>query len=379
MIYLDHNATTPVDPAALDAMLPYFAQQFGNASSRAHAWGWAAAEAVEVARADVAELIGADAREIVWTSGATEAANLAIKGVARRYADARGRHLVTCKGEHRAVLDPHARLEREGFEVTYLDVDAQGRIGLDALRSALRPDTSLVSLMRANNETGLVHPTDEIYAICRAAGTLLFVDGTQAPGKIDLRAAHADLIALSAHKMYGPKGVGALWVRRRGPRVSLLPLVEGGGQEGGLRSGTLNVPGIVGMGVAARLARERWGEDAERMARLRDRFEARLLALVSDARVNSAGAPRLPNTSSVTFAGRDAARVMASLRTIALSAGSACSSGSGKPSHVLTAMGLSRADALATLRVSLGRATAEQEMDTAAERIAEAVGAGAEA
>ncbi len=374
MIYLDHNATTPVDPDVLSAMMPYFTEQYGNASSRAHAWGWAASHAVEEARKQVADLIGGDARGIVWTSGATEAANLAIKGVARRYAEARGRHLVTCRTEHRAVLDPHVRMEREGWEVTYLDVDLQGRIDLDALRSALRPDTALVSLMRANNETGVVHPTAEIYAICRKAGALLFVDGTQAPGKIDLSADHADLIALSAHKMYGPKGVGALWMRRRSPRVSLVPLTEGGGQEGGFRPGTLNVPGIVGMGAAARLAMERGAADADRMQTLRNRFEASIASAVPSARVNGSEAERLPNTSSLTFPGCDAALLMASLREIAVSAGSACSSGSGKPSHVLTAMGLDTAEALATLRISLGRTTTQTEVDEAAQLITSAVG-----
>ncbi len=373
MIYLDHNATTPVDPDALAAMLPYFSERFGNASSRAHAWGWAAGEAVEAARGQVAELIGGDARGLVWTSGATEAANLAVKGVARRYAESRGRHLVTCATEHRAVLDPHAGLEREGWEVTYLSVDAHGRIDLDELRGALRPDTALVSLMRANNETGVVHPTAAIYAICREAGALLFVDGTQAPGKIDLFADHADLIALSAHKFYGPKGVGALWVRRRGPRVSLEPLIEGGGQEGGVRSGTLNVPGIVGMGAAARLAAERGTDDADRMGVLRDRFESSVVTEIESARVNGDEAARLPNTSSITFAGSDSARLMASLRTLGVSAGSACSSGNGKPSHVLTAMGLTLPDALATLRISLGRTTTEAGVDEAARLISSAV------
>lgn len=373
MIYLDHNATTPVDPDVLSAMLPYFTDQFGNSSSRAHAWGWAASEAVEAARSQVASLIGGDARGLVWTSGATEAANLAIKGVAHRYANARGRHLVTCRTEHRAVLDPHASLERDGWEVTYLDVDAQGRIDLDELRNTLRPDTTLVSLMRANNETGVVHPTAEIYSICREAGALLFVDGTQAPGKIALLSDHADLIALSAHKFYGPKGVGALWMRRRGPRVSLVPLVEGGGQEGGVRPGTLNVPGIVGMGTSARLAIERGADDSARMLVLRDRFESAVQSGIPSARVNGEGATRLPNTSSVTFPGSKSALLMASLREIGVSAGSACSSGSGKPSHVLTAMGLDAADALATLRISLGRTTNQSDVDRAAALIVDAV------
>ncbi len=372
-VYLDYNATTPVDPRVVEAMLPFFSTHYGNPSSAQHAWGWAAAKAVDDARAAVAALVEATPAEIVFTSGATEAANLAIKGVAHRYA-ARGRHLITCRTEHPAVLGPHARLEREGFEVTYLEVDTQGRVAPEALAAALRPDTVLVSLMRANNETGVVHPTEAFYAVCRAHGALLFVDATQAPGKVPATAQHADLLALSAHKFYGPKGVGALYVRRRSPRVTLGALVEGGEQERGLRSGTLNVPGIVGMGAAARLVQESSPAEAKALALQRDAFEAQLLkALGTQVVINGIDAARLPNTSSVTIAGVEAARVMAGARALGLAAGSACASGTGRPSAVLKAMGHTDAQALSTLRVSLGRFTSSADVAHAARVIASAV------
>ncbi len=255
-IYMDNNATTPVDPRVLEAMLPYFTTDFGNAASKSHAFGWRAEEAVEAARAEVARLVGASARELVWTSGATESDNLAVKGAAR-FHSARGRHVVTCKTEHKAVLDSARALEREGFEVTYLDVEPDGRLDPARVKAALRPDTVLVSVMHANNETGAVHPVAEIAALARAAGALVHCDAAQSAGKIpvDVEALGVDLLSLSAHKLYGPKGVGALWVRRRPARARLSPLIDGGGHERGLRSGTLNVPGIAGFGKAAELAR----------------------------------------------------------------------------------------------------------------------------
>lgn len=372
-LYLDYNATTPADARVVEAMLPFFSDHFGNASSAGHAWGWAAAKAVDEAREAVAALVEATPEEIIFTSGATEAANLAIKGVARRYAE-KGRHLVTCRTEHRAVLDPHAHLEREGFEVTYLDVDSEGRVAPEALAAALRPDTTLVSLMRANNETGVVHATEAFYDLCRAQGVLLFVDATQAPGKVPLSSRHADLLALSAHKFYGPKGVGALYARRRGPRVSLVPLLDGGGQERGLRAGTLNTPGIVGMGAAARLVLEEGRDEANRLQTLRDELEAHLAdALGAAIEVNGAGAPRLPNTSSLTVPGVPAARIMAEARTLGLSAGSACASATGRPSHVLLAMGRDPDAARATLRASFGRMSRPEDARLAAERLLAAI------
>ncbi len=374
LLYLDYNATTPADARVVAAMLPFFSDHYGNASSAQHAWGWAAAQAVEDAREAVAALAGATPPEIIFTSGATESANLAIKGVARRYAQ-KGRHLVTCRTEHSAVLDAHRALEGEGFSVTYLDVDAQGRLAPDALAAALRPGTTLVSLMRANNETGVVHPTEAFYDVCRQHGALFFVDATQAPGKVPFSAAHADLLALSAHKFYGPKGVGALFARRRGPRVALVPLVDGGGQERGLRAGTLNTPGIVGMGAAARIVMDEGAAEMARLQLLRDGFERVLAGAVGGAvRFNGREAPRLPNTSSVTVSGVPAARLMAGARRLALSAGSACASGTGRPSHVLTAMGLADADALATVRVSFGRPNAPGDGREAARVLAGAIG-----
>ncbi len=370
-IYLDYNATTPADPRVVEAMLPFFSEHFGNPSSAGHSWGWAAKKAVDTGRAEIAGLLDATPEEIVFTSGATEAANLAIRGVAARYA-AKGRHLVTCRTEHHAVLDPHARLEKEGYDVTYLGVDRQGRVSPDELAAALRPDTTLVSLMRANNETGVVHPTEALCDVCRAAGVLFFVDATQAPGKIPVTARHADLLALSAHKFYGPKGVGSLYVRRRDPRVSLVPMVEGGGQERGLRSGTLNTPGIVGMGAAARLVQQASGEAAALCAR-RDAFEHYVAqALGGGVTINGVEAERLPNTSSLTVHGVLASRLLASVRGLGLSAGSACASASGRPSHVLKAMGLPDEAALSTVRVSLGRFTTDAEVAEAARVFAEA-------
>lgn len=364
-IYLDYNATTPVDARVLEAMLPYFAQHFGNASSRGHAYGWAADEAVEQAREQVAALLGAAPEEVVFTSGATEALSLALKGAARAYA-ARGRHLVTVQTEHRAVLDACRALERDGFTVTYLGVDADGQVQLDALEAALTPQTTLVAVMAANNETGVLQPLDAVAHMVRSRGMLLLTDATQALGKIPVSVEGVDLLAASAHKCYGPKGVGLLYVRRREAHVRLVPLQEGGGQEQGLRGGTLNTPGIVGLGAAAALAQAEQPAEAARLRALRDRFEAAVREALPEVRVGSAAAPRLPQTSSLTLPGLPAARLLPALRELALSTGSACASGSGRPSHVLKAMGYSDADAQATLRVSLGRFTTTEEVEAAA-------------
>ncbi len=371
-LYLDYNATTPVDPRALERMLPYFSEHYGNASSKAHAFGWAAAEAVAQAREELAALLGAEPEAILFTSGATEAINTAVKGAAEVYAP-KGRHVVTVATEHKAVLGACRALERRGFTVTTLPVGPDGRVTPEAVAEAMTDETILVAAMWANNETGVLHPVAEIGAVVRARGALFLCDATQAVGKIPVSVENVDLLACSAHKFYGPKGVGALYVRRRRPRVRLAPLLDGGGQEGGLRGSTLNVPGIVGMGAAATLAREALPEEADRLRALRDRMEAAFLEAHPGARINGGDAPRLPQTASVTFPGVRADRLMARLRALALSPGSACSSGSGKPSHVLKALGLSDDDAAATLRFSLGRFTTEAEATFALRAVREAL------
>ncbi len=370
-IYLDYNASTPVDERVVEAMLPYFSEHYGNPSSKGHPYGWTAEEACEKAREQLAALLGAEPGELVFTSGATEAVNTAVKGVADAY-QSRGRHLVTVQTEHRAVLNAHRSLERRGCEVTYLSVDTQGRVDLDELEDALRDDTILVSVMWANNEVGTIHPIDEISAIARPRGILVLTDATQAVGKVPVSVEDVDLLACSAHKFYGPKGAGALYVRGRDPRVKITPLLDGGGHEDGRRSGTLNVPGIVGLGAAAEIAGRELDEFQVRMLRLRDRLEARLSKL-PDADVNVKDAVRLPQTSSLRFEGAQGSNVMMAARDLAISAGSACSSGTGKPSHVLTAMGLTKDQSLSTLRISLGRFTTEEDVDYAVERLTEAV------
>ena len=372
-VYLDHNATTPVDERVLEQMMPYFSEHYGNASSKTHSFGWTAEEAVEQAREQVAGTLGAgDATETVFTSGATEALNLALKGVAEAYGR-NGRHIVTTQIEHKAMLDPAGALEHLDYEVTYLPVDEEGRVDPDEVAAALRDDTILVSVMWANNETGVVQPVPEIYERVREHGALLMTDATQAVGKVPVSVEHADLLACSGHKLYGPKGVGALYVRRRGPRVRLVPLIDGGGQERGRRGGTLNVPGIVGMGAALELADEERGEEAERLSGLRDRFEEQLTEALSDVKINSGGAARLPQTSNVTFRGLRADDLMTALRTVAVSPGSACTSDANKPSHVLKALGLSDEEARGSVRFSLGRFTTEEQVDYAAEQVIEGV------
>ena len=362
-IYMDNHATTPVDPRVLDAMLPYFGEVFGNAASKSHSFGWRAEEAVEAAREQVARLIGATAREIVWTSGATESNNLAIKGAAQ-FHRAKGRHLVTCATEHKAVLDSMHALEREGFEVTVLGVGRDGRLDPEAVRAALRPDTVLVSVMHANNETGVVHPIEEIGAITRAAGVLLHTDAVQSAGKIpfDVEAANVDLASLSAHKFYGPKGVGALYVRRR-PRARLQPQMDGGGHERGLRSGTLNVPGIVGMGRAAELALAERDAEAPRVLALRERLRAGLEAGLDLVTVNGSLAHRLPGNLNVSFAYVEGEAMMMAIKDVAVSSGSACTSASLDPSYVLRAMGVSDDLAHSSIRFGLGRFNTVEEVD----------------
>jgi cysteine desulfurase len=373
-VYLDHNATTPCDPRVVEAMLPYFTERFGNAASRTHAYGWQAEEAVENAREQVAALIGAGPKEIVFTSGATEAVNLAIKGVFDRYAS-RGNHIITVATEHKAVIDTCKHLEKSGGEVSWLPVDSEGLIDLAELEAAIRPTTILICVMSANNEIGVLQPIREIGAIAKRKGVAFFSDATQAVGKlpVDVQADGIDLLALSAHKVYGPKGVGALYVRRRDPRISLTAQMDGGGHERGMRSGTLNVPGIVGLGKACALCGREMEADRRRLERMRDRLEEGLLRL-DGARVNGSRAHRLPATTNMSFAGIDGEALLAALaKDVALSSGSACTSASPEPSYVLKALGLDDELAYASLRIGLGRFTTEEEIDYAIERVSETV------
>jgi cysteine desulfurase len=365
-IYLDHHATTPVAPAVLDAMLPYFAERFGNAASRQHAFGWQADEAVERARQQVARLIGARAKEIVFTSGATEANTLALRGAiaARRE---RGHHVVTVATEHKAVLDTCARLEREGCRITVLPVDRDGRVDVDGFAAALGDDTVLASLMAANNEIGVLQPIRELAAACRTKGVWFHTDAVQAAGHVpfDVEALGIDLASISAHKMYGPKGVGALYVRRS-PKVVLEPQVVGGGQEGGLRAGTLNVPGIVGLGAAAELATADLVAEARRVSALRDRLLAGLTVALDGVTVSGSMTARLPHNLHVTFAGVDADALMSSLADeLAVSSGSACASGSREVSHVMRALGAATGAASGSVRFGLGRGTTAEHVDAA--------------
>jgi cysteine desulfurase len=362
-IYMDCHATTPVDPRVLDAMLPYFREEFGNAASKSHSFGWRAEEAVEAARAEVGALIGASAKEIVFTSGATESDNLAVKGAAHFYKD-RGRHLVTCRTEHKAVLDPMHRLEREGFEVTYLEVAPDGRVDPADVAKAIRPDTILVSLMHANNETGVVHPIEEIGRITRERGVAFHCDAVQTVGKLpfDVEKLNVDLASISAHKLYGPKGVGALYVRRK-PRVRLIAEQDGGGHERGYRSGTLNVPGIVGLGKACAVARQDMAAEAPRLLALRERLRRGLAERIELATVNGSLEHRLPGNLNVSFAYVEGEALMMAVKDVAVSSGSACTSASLEPSYVLRAMGVSDELAHASIRFGLGRFNTEEEVD----------------
>ena len=367
-VYLDHAATTPLDERVLAAMTPHFLEDFGNAASRQHALGRAAAEAVAVAREEVAALLGADAREIVFTSGATEANNLALKGVAHAEAYATSpRHLVSCVTEHHAVLDPLRGLEEEGFRVTRLRVDELGHLDLGALEAALASGALLVSLMAANNETGVLHPLAEIGALCRAHGALFHTDATQAVGKLplDVDALKIDLLSLSAHKLYGPKGVGALVLRRKRPRVRCRALLDGGGHERGLRSGTLNVPGIVGLGAAARLRGAELATDEPRIAALRDALEAGLIETLGGVARNGDPAARLAGTTNLSFEGVDAESLLDRLEVVCASSSSACTAAALQPSHVLRAMGLGEERIDGSLRLSLGRTTTEADLERA--------------
>jgi cysteine desulfurase len=373
-IYMDHHSTTPVDPRVLEAMLPYFTREFGNAASRSHAFGWRAEEAVESARESLGRIIGAGPQEIIFTSGATESDNLAIFGSAEAFRE-RGRHLITGSTEHLAVLDCCRRLEKAGIEVTYLPVDGTGRVSPDDLRSAIRPDTFLISLMAANNEVGTLHPMAEIGKIAKEKGVLFHCDASQAVGKIpvDVGAMGIDLLSYTAHKLYGPKGIGALYVRRRNPRVRLFPMIHGGGHERGMRSGTLNVPGIVGFAKACEIAQQVMPEESVRLEGLRNRLHRGILLELTDVRLNGHAELRLPHNLNLSFAYVEGEALMLAMDDVAVSSGSACTSATQEPSHVLKAMGVSNELAHTSLRFGLGRFNTEEEVDYVVRRVVESV------
>jgi cysteine desulfurase len=363
-IYLDNNATTPMDPRVLEAMIPYFTEHFGNAASRNHPFGWEAEEAVDYAREQVAKLVGADPKEIIFTSGATEGDNLGIKGVYEMYAS-KGNHIITCTTEHKAVLDTCKHIERLGGEVTYLEVKADGLIDLKELEAAIKPTTILVAIMYANNEIGVIQPVKEISTIAKKHGVLFFSDAVQAVGKIpvDVNKDGIDIMAFTAHKMYGPKGIGALYVRRKNPRVKVTAQMDGGGHERGMRSGTLNVPGIVGFGKACELARLEMADDAARLSKLRDKLETSLMQL-EEAYVNGNREHRLPHVANISFKYVEGEGLLMGFnKNIALSSGSACTSASLEPSYVLKALGLGDDLAHSSLRFGLGRFTTEEQID----------------
>jgi cysteine desulfurase len=375
MIYLDYNATTPCDPEVVDTMLPYFSQKFGNAASKTHPFGWIADEAVEKARRQIASMLNAGTEEIIFTSGSTEGCNLALKGVFEKYA-VKGKHIITCATEHKAVLDACAHLERLGAEVTYLGVGHDGLIDLDELENAIRPDTILIAIMYANNETGVIQPVAEIGAMARKHQVLFFTDATQAAGKIkmDVVANNVDLLALSGHKIYGPKGVGALYIRRKGPRVSLAAQIDGGGHERGFRSGTLNVPAIAGLGKAAEIAMAGMLEEQARIGGLRDKLESALLEIEGTS-VNGSRQLRTWNVTNIAFEQVKAERLISMLNhDIAFSVGSACTSAAKEPSHVLAAMRLPEEQIQGSVRLSLGRFTSENEIEETIEKMKTAIG-----
>ena len=374
-VYLDNHATTPVDPRVFEAMRPYFIEKFGNAASRSHSFGWEAEEGVERARKQLAELIGAKPKEIVLTSGATEANNLALKGAIEAYAG-RGNHIVTQSTEHKGVLDTCRHLEKQGWRVTYLPVRPDGRIDPEQLRAALTEQTILISIMYANNEIGAIQPIREIGRIAKDAGVLFHTDAVQAIGKVpvDVEAEGIDLLSITAHKFYGPKGVGALYVRRQNPRVQLVAQMDGGGHEHGMRSGTLNVPGIVGLGTAAEIARREMEEEGRRIAGLRDRLKDRLLAEIDDISINGSVEHRLPNNLNMSFESVESESLLMGLNDVALSSGSACTSAAIEPSYVLKALGLADEAAHSSVRFGIGRFNTEEEIDYVAGRVIEVVG-----
>src|SRR6059036_2012897 len=373
-IYMDNHATTPLDPRVLEAMMPYLTDRFGNAASRNHSFGWEAEEAVDQSRKQIAALIGADPREIVITSGATESDNLAVKGVASMYRE-KGDHIITCVTEHKAILDSCKHLEKDGYRVTFLPVDNQGFVDMDDLRKAITDKTILITIMTANNEVGVIHDIKAIGKIARERGVLFHTDAVQAAGKVpfNVNELNVDIASLSAHKMYGPKGVGALYVRRRNPRVLLSPLIDGGGHERGMRSGTLNVPGIVGFGKAAELCRLEMASDTKRVRALRDRLNDRLHKGLDEIYINGSMERRLPHNLNISFAYVEGESLLMGINDVAVSSGSACTSASLEPSYVLKALGAGDDLAHSSIRFGLGRWTTEDEVDYVADKLAHVV------
>jgi len=373
-IYMDNHATTPMDPRVLEAMLPYFMEKFGNAASRNHPFGWVAEEAVENAREQIAKLVGATTKEIIFTSGATESDNLAIKGVAEMYRE-KGNHIITAVTEHKAVLDTCKRLEKYGYRVTYLPVQKDGLVDLEDLKRAIDDKTILVTIMAANNEIGVLQPWAEIGKICREKGVLFHTDATQAVGKvpIDVNKQNVDLMSISAHKMYGPKGVGALYVRRKNPRVQISAIVDGGGHERGMRSGTLNVPGIVGLGKACELCREEMTQESARLSGLRDRLKDRILGRLDEVYINGSMEHRLPANLNISFAYVEGESLLMGINDVAVSSGSACTSATLEPSYVLKALGTGDDLAHSSIRFGIGRFNSEAEVDYVADRVCETV------
>jgi cysteine desulfurase len=373
-IYMDYHATTPVDPRVLETMLPYFTEHFGNPASRNHAFGWEAEEAVETARKQIADLIGASAKEVIFTSGATESNNLAIKGAAEMYRE-KGNHIITCVTEHKAVIDTCKKLEKQGGRVTYLPVQKDGRIDLDDLRAAITDKTILITIMTANNEIGVLQPIAEIGAIAKEKGILFHTDAVQAAGKVpfNVNEAKVDLVSLTSHKMYGPKGVGVLYVRRRNPRVLLAEQISGGGHERGMRSGTLNVPGIVGMGKAAAIATAEMATESARLRALREKLSAALHANLDEIYINGSMEHRLPHSLNISFAYVEGESLLMGINDVAVSSGSACTSASLEPSYVLKALGAGDDLAHSSIRFGLGRWTTEAEVDYVVDKLTNVV------
>ena len=373
-IYMDYHATTPVDPRVFDAMKPYFTELFGNPASRNHSFGWAAEDAVEKARKQIASLIGASSKEIVFTSGATESNNLAIKGVAQMYAE-RGNHIITAATEHKATLDTCKHLEKEGCRVTYLPVQTNGLVDLNQLREAITDKTILISIMYANNEIGVLQPIAEIGKLAKERGVLFHTDAVQAMGKVPVNVIddNIDLLSMSGHKIYGPKGVGALYVRRKGPRVQLTAQIDGGGHERGMRSGTLNVPGIVGLGEACAVAQAEMAEESKRMAYLRDKLKDRLLSELDEVYINGTMQSRLPNNLNISFAFVEGESLLMGINDVAVSSGSACTSATLEPSYVLKALGAGDDLAHSSIRFGLGRFNTEEEVDYVAQKVIDVV------
>ncbi|MEQ1885077.1 MAG: IscS subfamily cysteine desulfurase [Bryobacteraceae bacterium] len=373
-IYMDNHATTPVDPRVFEAMRPYLTEIFGNSASRNHSFGWQAEEAVDKGRKQVADLIGATSKEIVFTSGATESNNLALKGVAQMYAE-KGNHIITAATEHKAILDTCKRLEKEGCRVTYLPVQTNGLVDLDQLKAAITDKTILISIMHANNEIGVLQPVREIGKIARERGVLFHTDATQAVGKVpvDVNADNIDLLSISAHKMYGPKGVGALYVRRRNPRVQLTAQMDGGGHERGMRSGTLNIPGIVGLGEACGIARKEMAEEGKRLSFLRDKLRNKLMNALDEVYINGTEEHRLPNNLNISFAYVEGESLLMGINDVAVSSGSACTSATLEPSYVLKALGAGDDLAHSSIRFGIGRFNTEEEVDYVADKVIDVV------